>query len=144
MLIVPITFTSRVERRLRGRHAHVDLSGEVEHRFGLLDLEQGRHQIAVADVLDDQLRAVRDRVVQVALAARGEVVEHDHLVAAIEQCIDQIRADEAGSACHKNLQNIGLLGRLERCLRVGKSFLLPTKTAATLARRFGLWARFLS
>ena len=34
---------------------------------------------------------------------RGEVVEHQHLVAAIEQAFREMRADEAGAACKECL-----------------------------------------
>jgi hypothetical protein len=43
----------RIERRPRRGDAHVDLSREVEHRLGLLGLEQRADEITVADVLYD-------------------------------------------------------------------------------------------
>ena len=43
-------------------------------------------------------RPGRERAVEVLAPAGGEVVEHGHLVAALEQGVDEVRADEAGAA----------------------------------------------
>ena len=68
-------------------------------------------------------RPARWRRLEVRLAAGREVVEHDHLVAAVEQSVDQIRADEAGSAGDKSLQDLGLLLTPQRCIRIGNSLI---------------------
>jgi hypothetical protein len=46
----------------------------------------------------DQLELAFE-VRQIASLARGEVVEHTHLVPVGEQPLDQVGADEASSAC---------------------------------------------
>ena len=52
----------------------------------------------VADVALDERRAAVERRVEVLALARGEVVEDDDLVAAVEQGVDEVGADEAGAA----------------------------------------------
>jgi hypothetical protein len=64
---------------------------------------QGRHRLPVANVGGDQLGAPGERRVEVLAPPGGEVIDHDHLVPAAQQRVGQIRADEAGPACHKCL-----------------------------------------
>ena len=88
----------------------------VNERSGSLDDEldadrggQVHDDVAlVHELVDDELvehRAVDEaevgvvaQVVEVAQAAGGQVVERDHAVAPGEQGLDQVRADEAGTA----------------------------------------------
>jgi dTMP kinase len=83
-----------VEIRLLHRDAHVDLCREVEAGVGP-NLREQRAGIG-ANVADVQLRAVGD----VLARAAGEVVEHVHLVAACQERVDEVRADEARASCH--------------------------------------------
>ncbi len=90
-----------VEGRVLERFADVDLGGEVEDRLGLAvggDLAQ---RPAVADVELEQLSARRQRSLEVDPPPGDEVVDDRHLVAAHEQRVDQIRADESRSASYQ-------------------------------------------
>jgi hypothetical protein len=67
--------------------------------------DRRRTSIAVADVALDEAEPAVERVrqlardlVQVALMARGEIVERDDLLSAFEQGLDEVRSDEAGGA----------------------------------------------
>ena len=72
----------------RDRGHHVGLRGEVEDDVGLAELE------AVADVA---LRRSVGRGVQVLALAGREVVDDDHLVAALDETVDEVRPDEPGA-----------------------------------------------
>ena len=37
-------------------------------------------------------------------AARGQVVDDEHFVAALQICVGEMRTDEAGAACDQNSQ----------------------------------------
>ena len=75
--------------------ADVGLCGEVEDDLGARLVEGGVR--VRADVAVVQAR----RAVQVLARPGGEVVEHVYLVAAGEQRIDEVGADEASPACHQ-------------------------------------------
>ena len=100
---VPSTFTRASLRGVGHRLAHVDLRGQVEDHVRLRAADEEAHRARVADVDHLQLRAVRERLLEVLPLAGGDVVEHDHLVAAREQRVHEVRADEAGAACHECL-----------------------------------------
>ena len=53
-----------------------------------------RDQRLIADVADDERHARRHRPVE----AGGEVVEHDHALAGVDQRVDHVAADVAGAA----------------------------------------------
>ena len=57
-----------------------------------------RHRLRLADVDLRERRAVRERVLEVLPLAGGEVVDDGHLVAALEQRVDEVRSDETGAA----------------------------------------------
>ena len=80
------------------RQAHVDLRGEVEDRLRARRGDDRLERLRVAHVAALQHGAVLERAGEVALAAAGEVVDDRHLVAALEQRVDEVRSDEAGSA----------------------------------------------
>ena len=61
-------------------------------------LEEVADSFVVAQVGIYELRALGERVVEVVAPARGEVVEDRDLVAARDQRIDHVRADEAGAS----------------------------------------------
>src|SRR5204862_1667417 len=81
------------------RHAHVDLRAEVEAHVGPHLREQ--RSGSGADVAHVQLCVAPRQVL--ALAAR-QVVEHVDLVAAREEGVDDVRADEARASCHDRPQ----------------------------------------
>ena len=81
-----------VGRTLDG-HAHVGLGGEVEDDLRPHGVEDG---VRLADVGDVQFRAGG----HVLARALGEIVERVCLVAAGEQCVDEVRADESRPAGH--------------------------------------------
>ena len=56
------------------------------------------HAGRVADVGLVEAGAARQRGAEVLALAGGEVVDDGHLVAAIEERVDEVGADEAGSA----------------------------------------------
>ena len=90
-------------RRVGERAAHVDLGGEVEDRLG----RDGDHELgergAVAHVGALEPGARRERAGEVRLAAAGEVVDDRHRIAAREQRVDEMRADETGAAGDERL-----------------------------------------
>ena len=65
---------------------------------GVVRADQVGHRLGVADVDLDQLGAGGDRAVEVLAPPGGEVVENGHLVAPLEEGVDEVRADEAGAA----------------------------------------------
>ena len=75
----------------------------MEDDLGPLGSGQLLERGAVADVGLDQLRAGSKRSVEVLPLAGREVIDDDHLVAAREQGVDQIRADKPRAACHQSL-----------------------------------------
>ena len=67
--------------------------------------------LGVADVADDQLHAGRDVRRGVPVDLRLEAVEHDDLVATLEECADEVRADEAGTSGDQRLHLETILRR---------------------------------
>ncbi len=100
-----------LQRPLDRRHDVAD-AGEVEHvaraREGVVVGRQGPDVTEVAD----QVRAVAV-MGQVEFAAAAQVVDRPHAVAALEQQVDHVAADESGAAGH---DRIGLFrhGKLVR------------------------------
>ena len=91
---------ARVGGGVGHRLAHVDLRAEVEDASGFTRSTSSTHRVGVADVCLDELgAAARERAVEVLAPAGREVVDDGHLVAALEQRVDEVRADEAGAAC---------------------------------------------
>ena len=80
-----------VEVGARDRHAHVGLRGQVQARLRAGLGEGLLHGLPVADVGDDELGGRVD----VLRLPVGEVVEDDDLVAAGDERVDDVRADEA-------------------------------------------------
>ncbi len=68
------------------RRLHVGLRGQVEDDVGAVEVE------AVADVPLEQ----RGGGVHVLAPAEREVVDDEHLVAPLDEAVDEVRADEAG------------------------------------------------
>jgi len=57
----------------------------------------------VADVALDQLDRIRNVRRHLAVDLRVERVEHDDVVASLEQLLDEVRANEARTACDQSL-----------------------------------------
>jgi hypothetical protein len=85
-----------IEHGILHRHAHVGLRCEVEADLRPEIVEHGHDRVPVADVDDRQA----DVLVHVRLATLREVVDDEHLVLAGDERVGDVRADEAGSACH--------------------------------------------
>src|SRR3954469_11403728 len=101
------------------RLAHVDLGGEMEDRFGTGLLDDLGDAVRLADVGTDELGAVAARVVEVRLAARREIVDDHHVVAAGDEGVDEVAADEAGSAGDERAHGLSVLRQPRRPLRDG-------------------------
>ena len=86
-----------VERRLGDRDTNVGLGGEVEARLRLRLRERARDGVRIADVRLDEAGALAD----VLAPAACEVVEHPDVVAALDERVHDMRADEASSACYE-------------------------------------------
>jgi hypothetical protein len=84
--------------RVAERAAHVDLRREVEDRLGPLGRDHAAQLGRVADVDHAQPRAALQGTVEVLAAAGREVVDDGDLVTAIEQGVNEVRPDEAGTA----------------------------------------------
>ena len=91
---------ARVGRGVGHRLPHVDLGGEVEDDVGLRLTDRLGHRVGVADVDLHEPRAVLRCLGEVRALAGREVVEDGDRVAAGDQAVDEVRADEAGAACH--------------------------------------------
>jgi hypothetical protein len=75
-----------VTRRILHRHRDHRLGAEVEHALGASALEHRAKRLGVGDVHQRQLRTR----VEVAVPARGEVVDNDHLVVVAKQRVDHV------------------------------------------------------
>ena len=73
----------------------------MEDRLRTLLGQQSGHGVAVGDARLVEPRAGRERAVEVLAPAGGEVVDDADVVAALEQGVDEVRADEAGAAGHE-------------------------------------------
>ena len=99
-----------VARDLVHRLADADRSGEVDDLRGA---RQGaRGGLAIADVAHDQLDARGKLGLGAAVDLLLEAVEHDHVVAALDERADEVRADEAGPAGDKCPHEMLILRRL--------------------------------
>ena len=70
----------------------------MEDRLGRGIADDLRDAIGVADVGLHELGALGARAGEVRLAAGGEIVDHDDLVPARDEGIDDVAPDEAGPA----------------------------------------------
>jgi hypothetical protein len=70
----------------------------VEDDVGPRRGEDAAHPLRVADVGLLEARPARERRGEVLALAGGEVVDDHDLVAAVEELVDEVRADEAGAA----------------------------------------------
>src|SRR4051812_30167116 len=64
--------------------------------------EDRLQRVGVADVRLHETDATLQRAVEILPPPGREVVDHDHLVAALDQRVDEVRPDESGAACHKS------------------------------------------
>jgi hypothetical protein len=93
---------ARVGRGVGHGLAHVDLRAEMEDHLRLRLLDDVAHGGPIAEVGLDQPGAARLRALQVVTLTGGEVVDHGHLVRALEQRIHDVGANEAGAACNES------------------------------------------
>ena len=79
----------------------------------LIDLEQYRQRDVVPD--EGEVGMVKP-VLDVRLASREEVIEHDHLVSVGHETIDEVRADESGPPGDEYLlaQDVGQADGIDR------------------------------
>ena len=104
----------RVPRRVLDRLAHIDLRGQVEDDVGPRRGEHAAHAPRVADVGLLEAGAPRQRAAEVLALAGGQVVDDRDLVAAIEERVDEVRADEAGAAGDQGTHGGGCYVRSRR------------------------------
>jgi hypothetical protein len=94
---------ARVRRRLGHRPPHVDLGGEVAEQLRPDRREKLAHRRLVRDVRRVQLRSPLQRALEVLEPPCREVVDRVHGGALGQQSVDDMGADEAGSACDDGL-----------------------------------------
>ena len=99
----------QVEDRIRDRAADVDLGGEVEDdlRPPLVEQVGDRGGVRTSDSTSSAPAPIAP--VEVLPASAREVVDHDDVVAALDQRVDQVRADESGPAGDQGLHGAGSL-----------------------------------
>jgi D-alanyl-D-alanine carboxypeptidase len=112
------------------RDPHVGLGSEVEAdvRFGRF--ECGAHVVLRADVADDEIGTSVD----VPLPTGREVVEGDDLVTAVEERVDDVRADEPGASCNYDSHEAQsyACARIRRMLRLCGLALFAVLAAAAV------------
>ena len=81
----------------------------MEDDLGPPRLEDVGDRSGIRDVGLHQLGALDERVVEVLASPGRQVVDHDDGVAPIDQCVDQVGADEAGPAGYQSLHGMGQL-----------------------------------
>ncbi len=74
----------------------------MDDRVDRVAREQPAHQRGIPDIALDELGRIRHRPAE----AGGQIVEHDHVLARIEQLEDHMAADEAGPARNQNTHAI--------------------------------------
>ena len=83
-----------IAERIGDRVRHHDRGGEMDDGvYAVLRHELG-HQRLIASLADDDRHALRHRPIE----AGGEIVEHDHALAGIDQRVDHVASDIAGAA----------------------------------------------
>ena len=100
----------------------------------LVHLQQQRLHDVVADELEARIAEV---VLHILLAAREEIVHHDHAVAALHQPVHQVAAHEPGAARHHDPERLPLQPQrdLAPAEPNGLSGLLPSVGRGILKRR---------
>ncbi len=86
-----------VAERIGNRFRHDDLRGEMDDLGDVVAGERLGHEIVVAEIADDQRRLVGHGPAK----AGREIVEHDDLLAGVEQFQRHVAADVAGAARHE-------------------------------------------
>src|SRR6185295_16290999 len=98
-----------VRARVLERIAHARLRREVQHRVRLLALEYFLQGGGIGDIHARKAKALpalqarEARLLQLDRVVGREVVDADHLVAALEQALRAVHADEAGDAGKQDL-----------------------------------------
>ena len=85
---------SVVAERIANRVRHDDRSGEMDDDVNPVFCDQRRYLRPVPAVTDDERRAPRDRPIE----AGGEIVEHYHPLAGIDERMNHVAADIARPA----------------------------------------------
>ena len=80
----------------------------MEDRLGLEPLDRGQQARAVGDVARLQAGPRGDRLVQVLALPGGEIVDHQHLVAALQKRIAEVRTDESGASCDQSFHGLSV------------------------------------
>ena len=88
-----------VFQRTLDRRNDVADAGEVKYIVGAAKQARVRRELANVALLERQIR-IAGVMCQVGGSASGQVVDHAHAVAAIEQDVDHVAADEAGATGH--------------------------------------------
>jgi hypothetical protein len=83
-----------------GDQTHPDCGGQVKNSVASLD-QVIDHELVKDGTLDEREVGVLQRLTQVGDLAGGQGVENHYFVAAREQGVDHVRADEAASACYQ-------------------------------------------
>ena len=77
--------------------------------------ERVADELAITDVAVDELDAVREHRALTEVHLFLEAVQHDHLVAALEQPRDEVLGDEPGTAGNERPHRDALCVRRGRC-----------------------------
>ncbi len=70
----------------------------MDDRLDVVLDEDRLQDLSIGDIPQVEARSRRDRPAK----AGGKAIEHDDVLACIEQCPDHVTADVAGAACHQN------------------------------------------
>ena len=110
-----------VELGVGGAGRDVRVGGEMEHAVELRLGEQGAKPVAREHVLLEEMEGVRRLEMRdVAAAAEMQVVDAPHLVAAPDQAVAQMAADEAGAAGHERAHGLdAIIADPARAVRTG-------------------------
>jgi hypothetical protein len=96
-----------VAERIGDRLGHDDRSGEMNDGVDRIAGEQPAQQRGITDIALDELGCIRHRPAE----AGRQIVEHDHVLARIEQFEDHMAADEASPTRDQNTHAINLITR---------------------------------
>ena len=83
-----------IAERIADRIRHHDRSGKMDDGVDPMLGDQRRHTRLVSGFPDHERRALRHRPIE----AGGEIVEHHHALAGIDQRVNHVAADIAGAA----------------------------------------------
>ncbi len=102
-----------VAERIGDRLGHHDRAGEVNDRVDAVFLDQRGDQGLIADVADLELGARRHRPREPG----GQIVEHHHGLAGVDERVDHVAADVAGAAGNQDRHAVIPFGLSHRSSR---------------------------